>query len=416
MTTNNKYSKLTTAIPSIAISTLATAGITALSANDALAQETYNRFADYCLNYDSLSSAKDKATVKYLLTLYASDGYGLSIGDTTEKTTWDKVVGTDLCNSAEQYYKQYQYSGTKVEGTVERSLRLPRITVGLSNHAPNGISLPHSGLGPLIGFNQLKALSVTCDGQATNLEAIATLTNLEKLELINCDITDISPLSGLTKLVVLNLERNAINDLTPLASLTSLESLNLYNQVDNAVEQQARADGIAFNDGYFQGYLADLSPLASLTNLKLLQLSNNSIEDISPLNSLTNLVALDISKNKITDLSSLSSSSLSRLLGLNVFDNYIPPEAICPFEGSYAYHESRCVGLDEQQVAENPDAGEPVSTPQQTTQPSNTVNSTPPQPNSPNQTQEKPSLIDEVNNGVEETIEQAPDRILDSLF
>lgn len=414
MAINNKYSKATAIISGTAISLLTTTGITVLSPNSVSAQESYNRFADYCLNYDSLSSAKDKATVKYLLTLYASDGYGLSIGDTTEKTTWDKVVGTDLCNSAEQYYKQYQYSGTKVEGTV-----VVRPSIGLSNHAPNGISLPHSGLGPLIGFNQLKALSVTCDGEATNLEAIATLTNLEKLELIDCDISDISPLSGLTKLVVLNLERNAINDLTPLASLTNLESLNLYNQVDNAVEQQARAEGVNFNPGYFQGYLADLSPLTSLTKLKLLDIRNNSIEDVSPLNSLTNLIKVNLSTNKITDISSLSQSSLPRLLELRVGDNYIPPEArVCPFEGSYAQHESRCINLDEQQVAENPDAGEAVqTTPQQTTQPSNTVNSTPPQPNdSPNETQEKPSLMDEVNNGVEETIEQAPDRILDGLF
>lgn len=411
MISDRLYNKLTATISTLAISVAAT-GITAVLAENVSAQQTYNRFADYCLNYDSLASAKDKATVKYLLELYGFDGYGASIGDTAQRATWDKVVGTDLCYSAEQYFKQYQHSGTKVEGNVK-----VHPSVSLSNHQPNGISLPHSGLGPLIGFEQLQALSVTCDGEATNLEAIATLTNLETLALTNCNITDISPLSSLTKLVTLNLEQNSIKDLTPLASLTNLESLHLDHQVDKALKQQAVAEHGFVGPGYIQGYLVDLSPLTSLTNLKLLTLSNNSVEDLSHLNSLSKLIVLNLSDNKITDISSLSQSSLPRLLELVLQGNYIPPEArVCPFEGSYAYHESRCIGINEQaRGVDNPNT-EAETTPQQTTQPTNTVNTpTSPPDDSPNETQ-PPTVLDELNRGVEETIEQAPDRILDGLF
>lgn len=407
MISDRRYNKLTATISTLAISVAAT-GITAILAENVSAQQTYNRFADYCLNYDSLASAKDKATVKYLLDLYGFDGYGASIGDIAQRTTWDKVVGTDLCYSAEQYFKQYKQkhqSATASENTVDAN------TIGLS--------IPNSGLGPLVGFEQLQALSVECYEEATNFEAIATLKNLEKLELINCDISDASPLSGLTKLRILNLEQNSITDLTPLASLTNLEELNLDNQVEKSVKHQALADGtIDRYTGYVQGHLVNLSPLTSLTKLKTLNLSRNSIEDVSPLNSLSKLIEVDLSINKITDISSLSQSSLPRLLELVLQGNYIPPEArVCPFEGSYAHHESRCIGINEQaRGVDNPNT-EAETTPQQTTQPTNTVNTpTSPPDDSPNETQEKPSLLDEVNSGVEETIEQVPDRILDGLF
>lgn len=410
-----KYNKPTATIFStIAISVLATAGIT-ISTNDVSAQQTYNRFADYCLHYDNLASAKDKATVKRLLEIYAVDGYSLSVhADTTEKTTWDKIVGTDVCYSAEEYYKQYKSFIDKPQANVPA-----QNDDSSSNHQVYGLPINTSGLAPLIGFDQLQELSVRCEGEATNLETIATLTNLEKLELIDCEISDASFLSGLTKLVVLNLGGNSIKDLTPLASLTNLEYLALHNQVDNALKQQARAEDIPFMDGYFQGYLVDLSPLTSLTKLKTLSLGNNSIKDVSPLNSLPKLIGVNLSNNKITDISSLSPSSLPRLLELEVSGNYIPPEArVCPFEGSIPPHASRCIGLDEQATVADSNEGEPLTTPEQTRQPTNTVNSTPTSPasnDSPNESQQ-PSVLDEVNRGVEETIEQAPGRILDGLF
>ena len=56
--------------------------------------------------------------------------------------------------------------------------------------------------------------------------------NITKLELINMNITDLSPLKNLTKLKYLNLCGNAnISDLSPLNKLTKLTFLIICNRL-----------------------------------------------------------------------------------------------------------------------------------------------------------------------------------------
>ena len=93
---------------------------------------------------------------------------------------------------------------------------------------------------------------------------MAELTQLERLELINNHISDISPLANLKGLEHLNLDANIISDVSPLAKLTKLKVLYLENN-----------------------QISDVSPLARLTNLERLDLRSNAISDFSPLERLS---------------------------------------------------------------------------------------------------------------------------------
>jgi len=107
--------------------------------------------------------------------------------------------------------------------------------------------------------------------------------NITKLELINCNIKDITSLKYLTNLKMLNLNKNQINldclIRCPISSLINLETLNLS-----------------------ENQITDISSISNLTNLTKLFLNKNQIIDITPISNLY-LEILDLDNNQITDFS-----------------------------------------------------------------------------------------------------------------
>ena len=393
MTTASQYRKLIKIVSITVSSAVITTGITFLPVNKVRAGQTYNSYGEYCRNYDSLTSAATKATVKKLTeraTIEAAENSDRPV--VSVKKQWDDVVNTDLCYEVELHLQQFEQIGNYKEG-----------------YTPSGIHLDSTDLGPLIGLNRLKGLSVNCKGEAQNLSAISSLSSLEDLELIDCVISDITPLSSLTNLQELDLEGNSVTDLTPLATLTNLERLNLNYQTDPELKKQAIARDPASPNQYpegglIPGILEDVSPLASMTNLKYLTLSSNNITDISPLNSLIKLVELNLAGNNITDISSLT--ALTSLTSLDVANNSIPESGrVCPIR------ESSCKGLKssyQKKAIENSEQGE-TSTDADLPTPQADTNPAP--------SQEQPTTPSESRRSIEDAIiESAPEKILDSIF
>ena len=144
---------------------------------------------------------------------------------------------------------------------------------------------------PLANLTQLKALSLR--ETAIDLSFLASLTQLETLDLSSTGVSDVSPLASLTQLQTLNLGSTGVSDVSPLASLTQLETLDLSST------------GVS-----------DVSPLASLTQLQTLNLGSTGVSDVSPLASLTQLETLDLSSTGVSDVSPLA--SLTQLQTLNL--------------------------------------------------------------------------------------------------
>lgn len=103
------------------------------------------------------------------------------------------------------------------------------------------------------------------------------LSRHPQLDLINSQITDISPLTSLTHLQQLSLSVNQIRDISPLAQLPQLSFLLLdRNQI------------------------VDVSPLANLTQLNYLVLDQNQITEVTALAKLTHLRSLMLMANPLT--------------------------------------------------------------------------------------------------------------------
>lgn len=102
--------------------------------------------------------------------------------------------------------------------------------------------------------------------------------NLEKVDLHNCGISDISALSSLTQLEELDLAKNRISDISPLKDLQNLTEVYLDNNC-----------------------IVDISPLENKQKLRRLGLRNNQINDIMPLCGLHALIYIEPEGNPISD-------------------------------------------------------------------------------------------------------------------
>lgn len=118
-----------------------------------------------------------------------------------------------------------------------------------------------------------------------DLEQIAKLTDLERLDISNNGITDISTLVNLTSLKKFYAGNNSISDISPLAKIPSLEYVGLRNN------KISNADALLGSD-----------------NLKYLHLTGNQIAYISEVGD--DMLLLYLAGNSIRNTSAITKSNL----------------------------------------------------------------------------------------------------------
>ncbi len=150
---------------------------------------------------------------------------------------------------------------------------------------------------------RLTDIEIRAEGIITNLQGLEHAVNLEFLDILRANISDLTPLAGLQNIRVLKFYDSNISDLTPLAGLVNLTDLNLSHN-----------------------NISDLTPLAGLVNLTDLNLSHNNISDITPLDGFVNLKVLLLRGNQIIDFTSLH--GLVGLERLDLGDIPIDPEIL----------------------------------------------------------------------------------------
>ncbi len=145
----------------------------------------------------------------------------------------------------------------------------------------------------------------------TNLkyvDALATFSKLENLNLANTKVTAVFTLQILTQLKRLDVSHiGELEDISPLAKLNNLERLNLRKTKVAAIE-----------------------PLKALTALTKLNLSNTEVVWVGPLSKLTSLIELNLSQSKVDDihselhlLTALQNLKILNLKGTKVTANFV---------------------------------------------------------------------------------------------
>ncbi|WP_182298905.1 leucine-rich repeat domain-containing protein [Cohnella cholangitidis] len=215
----------------------------------------------------------------------------------TDKTTIAELVDLLEENGMDenvQFFKTLFYPLEELEVPFHASISILDILkfnrLKILHLQGNAFDNKPSDMGPrrdhldlLASMKQLEVLNLGRN-QLTDISFLSNLTNLKTLWVHDNGIASIDCMSHLTKLKSLTIFKNKITDITSLEKLINLEELDLArNQVRN------------------------LGPLRGLKKLERLNLNHNDVEDISVLFDLPQLKTLHISDNRVdpTDLERL---------------------------------------------------------------------------------------------------------------
>jgi len=142
------------------------------------------------------------------------------------------------------------------------------------------------------------------DHWITSIDVLKYCENLERLELKDCKVTDLSPIKGLTNLKVIYTYAIEIESLEPLRNSNNLWFLSLRNSVISDFNVLSDLDHLSYLQIDSCG-VSDIGFLSNLTNLRTLSLKYNEIQNVTPIKNLNMLEKLYLDNNPISDFSPL---------------------------------------------------------------------------------------------------------------
>jgi small GTP-binding protein len=156
--------------------------------------------------------------------------------------------------------------------------------------------------------------------ERSDLEMIATLSDLIYLDLSDNSITDISVLDGMRSIIHLYLSNNSITDISALEGMRSIIHLDLSN---NSITDISALEGMRSITNLILSHnsITDISALEGMRSITYLYLYNNSITDISALEGMRSITNLILSHNSITDISALE--GMRSITHLYLYNNSI---------------------------------------------------------------------------------------------
>ncbi|RXT08756.1 leucine-rich repeat domain-containing protein [Ammoniphilus sp. CFH 90114] len=189
------------------------------------------------------------------------------------------------------------------------------------------LPLQNSEVRSLNGIDKLANLSslYLADTAVTHdVYQIATLTQLEDLDLSGTRLSTLDSLTHLGQLKTLHAHRNQVQSVGALSHLTELSELALQENEIGSID--AIGHLVKLQSLYLaNNQISDISSLSSLSALTRLGLSGNSIKDIDVLSNLKELRQVDLSNNKITNIDALL--SLDGLEWVSLAGNPLLPSA-----------------------------------------------------------------------------------------
>lgn len=212
---------------------------------------------------------------------------------------------------------------------------------------------PIASRGDIVSLEDLKKLpnltTLVLDRQ--NIEDISALSGLpiRTLGLCGNRISDLSALEGCTGLQSLRIEHNPLEDAQSLASLKDLEVLDIsFTQIDDIspiaglpirelylietpVGDYAPLGELAVLEKFAARYLTaeGVDVVGTLTSLKDLTVYQSGVRSLDPLLALTSLENLDLNSNGLSDLSNIDRFPQLRNIGLGTN----PIESLAPLAG-----------------------------------------------------------------------------------
>ena len=168
---------------------------------------------------------------------------------------------------------------------------------------------------PLAKLTSLRRVNIS----GTQINDIVPLKNLTKLEVLDCsntEVRDLSPLKYALGLKALKIDSTKVTDISVLASMENLEHLNASYTFINSLEGLSEARNLRKLE-LSKTRLRSLSGLELMNRLEVLICKDNHIKSLEPIKGLKNLNHLQIDNTLVTDLSHLSELDNLRILSCN---------------------------------------------------------------------------------------------------
>jgi hypothetical protein len=153
-------------------------------------------------------------------------------------------------------------------------------------------------------LTKLRVLNLSGNNsRTTDISWLASLVDLQELNLSNTCVSDVNVISNMKNLNTLNLSNNRyLNSIDALKDLTKLKEVNLSHCENDIDVTPIRHVHILHIAGCSED---NIKQIAKFKNLHMLNIAESTITDISPLRKLTKLTHLDISCTDVEDITPL---------------------------------------------------------------------------------------------------------------
>lgn len=236
---------------------------------------TYLTFLD--INNGAFTSAALVSSLKYLVTLRLTNG---SLADIPNLSQMKLLYDLDLSRNQITDAAALLSCDTLTDVVLDENpwLSMPSMT-----------ALP-----------ELRSLSVS-NVRNVDFTRLAS-TSIRELRLNDAGLTDVSFLSSMHPRIIY-INNNNVSDLNPLASNSDLEILDASS---NQIADLSPFQGLTlFSLNLADNNISDLASIAGAT-IEGLDLSDNQIANVQPLSLVSSLASLTLRNNLVSDLSSLS--------------------------------------------------------------------------------------------------------------
>ena len=257
--------------------------------------------------------------------------FGYTVGGVIEPLTFadpamEREIRTVLGLSADEVvYSDQVWSIT--EFTVPQDAKvysdLSRMPYLKSLTVESGVAEELKAISALSQLEKLVILD--CDVSRGILESIAAIPTLTELTMADCGLASIDALSKAQNLTYLDLSYNTIGNITALSGLKDLQTLYMER---NALSELSALSGLTALTTLDVSYnaIVSIAPICALQNLQVLDVAHNQLENLGAIDNMTGLKELNVGYNLLTDVSQLA--SCTGLEKLDVSNNALTDIAV----------------------------------------------------------------------------------------
>lgn len=147
-------------------------------------------------------------------------------------------------------------------------------------------------------------------------KTLSRFKDLEKLEIVICDVSSIDFLKEMPRLDDLILDVRNIRDLSPIGSCTELQRLELKGEGYDDLNFLNDLNSLKWLEIVGSG-VKDIETLRQKDTIELLRIYINTLEDISAISEMENIKSLTIFSKELSDCTPLSSCTGLKYLSLS---------------------------------------------------------------------------------------------------